>query len=171
MERGHLVPTMARSPGHTTLSMARFPSWQRPLIASALVLGLGSAVQAQTSAPLKPGGGGPRLTEAQRQKVFPETRTLAVQDHRARIAILQQGERCISAATSGDGLRTCMRQERDAMQNQRQQHRDALRQVFQRNGIAVPDWSKRQGGRGVGPAGAPEGWDHPGQPGGALPLR
>jgi len=151
--------------------MACITPWQRPLIAAALVLGLGTVVQAQSTVPPKPRGEGPRLTEAQRQKVFPETRSLAVQDHRARIAILQQGERCISAASNGDGLRTCMRQERDALQNQRQQHRDALRQVFVRNGIPVPDWSQRKGGRGAGPAGSREGWDHPGQPGGTLPLR
>jgi len=151
--------------------MATITSWQRPLIAAALVLGLGTAVQAQSTVPPKPRGEGPRLTEAQRQKVFPETRTLAAQDHRGRIAILQQGERCISAATNGDGLRTCMRQERDALQNQRQQHRDALRQVFVRNGIPVPDWSQRKGGRGAGPAALQQGWDHPGQPGGTLPLR
>jgi hypothetical protein len=152
---------------------------QRPLIAAALVLGLGSAVQAQPSAApvqqLSPGqqrtGEGPRLTEAQRQKLFPETRTLAVQDHRARIAILQQGERCISAATNGDGLRSCMRQERDTLQNQRQQHRDALRQVFVRNGIPVPDWSQRKGGHSARPAGGGYGWDHPGQPAEPLPLR
>ena len=151
--------------------MPRISPWQRPLIAAALVLGLGTAVQAQTSAPLKPKGEGPRLTEAQKQKVFPETRALAAQDHRARIAILQQGERCISAAPNGDGLRTCMRQERDALQNQRQQHRDALRQVYVRNGIPVPDWSQRKGSRGAGTPGAREGWDHPGQPVSPLPLR
>jgi hypothetical protein len=103
--------------------------------------------------------------------VFPETRTLAAQDHRARIAILQQGERCISAATNGDGLRTCMRQERDALQNQRQQHRDALRQVFVRNGIPAPDWSQRKGGPSPRPAGRGYGWDQPGQPAEPLPLR
>jgi hypothetical protein len=151
--------------------MPRISPWQRPLIAAALVLGLGTAVQAQTSAPLKPKGEGPRLTEAQRQKVFPETRALAAQDHRARIAILQQGERCISAAPNGDGLRTCMRQERDALQNQRQQHRDALRQVFVRNGIPVPDWSQRKGGTSPRPAGGGYGWDYPGQPTQPLPLR
>ena len=85
--------------------MARITPWQRPLIAAALMLGLGTAVQAQSSAPPQPRGEGPRLTAAQRQKVFPETRSLAVQDHQARIAILQQGERCINAATNGDGLR------------------------------------------------------------------
>ena len=151
--------------------MAPITPWQRPLIAAALLLGLGTAVQAQSTVPLKPRGEGSRLTEAQRLKVFPETRTLAAQDHRARIAILQQGERCISAATNGDGLRTCMRQERDALQTQRQQHRDALRQVFVRNGIPVPDWSQRKGGPSPRPAGRGYGWDQPGQPAEPLPLR
>ena len=151
--------------------MARFSPWQRPLIATALVLGLGTAVQAQSSAPPPPRGEGPRLTDAQRQKMFPETRTLAGQDHRARIAILQQGERCISAATNGDGLRSCMRQEREALQNQRQQHRDALRQVFVRNGIPVPDWSQRKGGPSPRSAGGGYGWTDPAQPAAPLPLR
>jgi hypothetical protein len=151
--------------------MAPITPWQRPLIAAALVLGLGTAVQAQSTAPPKPRGEGPRLTEAQRQKVFPETRTLAAQDHRARIAILQQGERCISAATNGDGLRNCMRQERDALQNQRQQQRNALRQMFVRNGIPVPDWSQRKGGPSPRPAGRGYGWDQLGQPTEPLPLR
>jgi|694.fasta_scaffold02698_27 hypothetical protein len=151
--------------------MAPITPWQRPLIAAALLLGLGTAVQAQSTVPSKPRGEGPRLTEAQRLKVFPETRTLAAQDHRARIAILQQGERCISAATNGDGLRNCMRQERDALQNQRQQHRNALRQMFVRNGIPVPDWSQRKRGPSSRPAGGGYGWNDPGQPTEPLPLR
>ena len=141
-----------------------------PLLVTTLVLGLGNAVQAQTSAPLRQPGG-PRLTDAQRQKVFPETRNLAVQDHRARIAILREGERCVGAAASGDALRACMRSEREALQSQRDQHREALRALFQRNGIAVPDWSQRKGGAAGRHAGAPEGWDHPGQPANSLPPR
>ena len=144
---------------------------QRPLIATALLLALGSAVQAQTSAPTKHRGDGPRLSEAQRQKLFPENRSLAVQDHRDRIAILQQGERCISAASTGDGLRACMRQEREALQGQRQKHREALRAMFQRNGIAVPESGRRKDRPANRPGGGSDGWDHPGQPAEPLPLR
>jgi len=54
------------------------------------------------------------------------------------------------------------------MQAQHQQHREALRQVFVRNGLPVPDWSKRQGGPGgrpgARPGGGAYGWDQPGQP-------
>lgn len=161
--------------------MAPFSPLRRPLIAAALVVGLGTAAHAQ-SAQLIPGPGsqplpaelprgeGPRLSAAQRQKLFPETRTLALQDHQARIAILQQGQRCIGAAGNGDALRACMRQERQAMDEQRGRHREALRQAFVRQGIPVPDWSQRKGRRPAGPGGQPQGWDHPGQPGTLLPL-
>lgn len=148
--------------------MIRFRWLHHPLMAAALVVGLGAAAQAQTNAAPPPKGDGPRLSEAQKKLVFPETRSLAVQDHQARIAILQRGERCIAAALDGDGLRACMRQERDAIQTQRQQHRQQLRQVFQRHGIAVPKDSKRP----AGPTASA--WDHPrqaGQAGEALLLR
>lgn len=161
--------------------MAPFTPFRRPLIAAALLLGLSGAAQAQT-AQLRPGPGsqplpqelprgeGPRLSAAQRQKLFPETRSLAIQDHQARIAILQQGQRCLGAAGNGDALRACMRQERQAMDAQRSRHREALRQAFVRQGIPVPDWSQRSGHRHGGPGGASQGWDHPGQPVNALPL-
>jgi len=143
--------------------MLRSASLHRSLIAAALVLGLGAAAQAQGG---NDKGPGPRLTDAQRQKLFPETRSLALQDHRARIAILQKGERCISAASTPDAQRDCLRQERDAMQAQRKQFGTAMRELFQRNGIAVPEWKGRRGGRSGGPDGGSGGWDQPGQPGG-----
>lgn len=137
-----------------------------------LLLGFGvplaSPVWAQAPsgvAPL-PGGPGrgpvpPRLSEAQQRRIFPEIRRLAVDDHRARIAILQQGERCTRQAADGDALRACMRQERARMQGQRQQHRDAVRAVMARNGVVLPD-GKRRGGAGSGaPEGGPEGWEQP----------
>jgi hypothetical protein len=149
--------------------MSQRVPFRRPLIAAALLLGLASAAHAQ-SAPLPSARGeGPRLSAAQRQKMFPETRALAVRDHQARIAILEKGLRCLTAASGGDALRACMRQERQALDAQRSRHREALRQAFVRQGIPVPDWSQRQGRRSAGPEGAPQGWDHPGQPGFPLP--
>ena len=141
----------------------------RALLATALSVSA-AAAQAQSALPLQPRGEGPRLSEAQRQKLFPETRALAVQDHQARIAILQQGQRCLAAAVDGDGLRNCMRQERQALDGQRSRHREALRQAFLRQGIPVPDWSQRQGRRPGGAGGGAKGWDHPRQPGAAQPL-
>lgn len=113
-------------------------------------------------APLPAPGRGPlppRLSEAQARRLFPEIRRLAVDDHRARIAILRQGERCSGQAADGDALRLCMRQERTLMQNQRQQYRDAVRALMVRNGVLVPD-RQRRGGAGSGsPEGAADGWD------------
>ena len=124
--------------------------------ALALSLGATAALGLSTSAfaqpvgdPARPG----RPTQAQWQKIFPEHRQLVLQDHRARVAILQKGERCIAAAGNGDALRACMRDERSAMQQQRRQHLDAMRALFERNGMPAPEWKNRRGG----PAGGP-GW-------------
>jgi hypothetical protein len=120
------------------------------MLAAALAVGLlaGTAQAQGGPAPAGPGGakpegwgaggGGPRLSEAQQRKIFPELRALAVQDHQARIGILQQGQRCLGAAGSGDGLRACLRQERQALDDQRGRHREAVRQLYQRLGIPLP---------------------------------
>jgi hypothetical protein len=145
--------------------MLRSAPLQRSLIAAALMLGLGVPALAQDLAGHDKGPGS-SLTDAQRQKLFPGLRSLSLQDHRARIAILQKGEGCIAAATTPDAQRDCMRQERDAMQAQRKQNGTAMRELFQRNGIPVPEWKGRRGGRHGGPDGTGAGWDQPGQPGG-----
>jgi hypothetical protein len=125
----------------------------RPLVrpaaglAAALALGFGLPGVAVA----QPAGDGGRMgiTPAQWQKVFPDFRQQALKDNRARIAILQRGERCITAAGSGDALRSCMREERSAMQQQRSESRTALRLIFERNGIAMPErrWGKGGAGR------------------------
>ena len=104
-----------------------------PALAQGALL-LAGLAQGQTLAP-RPR---PQLSQAQQQKIFPEQRALVLQDHRQRIAILQQGERCLSAATNGDALRACMKQERNAYQKQRDDHRAAMRALLQRNGIQPP---------------------------------
>ena len=122
-----------------------------PLAAAAAALCLALSAGTALAQPVGDPGGGGRLTQAQWQKIFPEFRQQALQDHRARAVILQRGERCIAAASNGDALRTCMREERSAMQQQRQQHRTAMRSLFERNGIAAPEWKNRRGGPGGGP--------------------
>jgi hypothetical protein len=120
-------------------------SFPLPLRLATLLLVLGSTGVAVAQPVGEPSGGRP--TPQQWQKIFPEHRTLAIRDHQARIAILQKGERCISAAASADALRQCMREERSSYQEQRQRHRAEMRSLFQRNGISVPEWGKR-GGKG-----------------------
>lgn len=101
--------------------------------------------------------GASRPTPAQMQKIFPEQKRLAISDHQARIAILQDGERCLSAAGSSEALRTCMRRERDAYYSRRKEYRAAMKALFERNGIPLPQWGKgdRKGKWGGGRRGNP----------------
>jgi hypothetical protein len=117
---------------------------------ASISLGLGLSTSAFAQPVGDPAGPG-RPTQAQWQKIFPENRQLALQDHRARLAILQKGERCIAAAANADALRACMREERSAMQQQRRQHMEAMRALFERNGMPAPEWKNRRGGPGGGP--------------------
>jgi hypothetical protein len=123
-----------------------------PIAVLALTLGSSGVALAQA--------GGPeagRPTPAQLQKIFPEQKRLALSDHQARIAILQSGERCLAAAGSSEALRTCMKQERDAYQRQREQHRAAMKSLLERNGIPLPQWGRgdRKGTWGEGRPGHP----------------
>ena len=150
--------------------MLRFPSLSMPMLsrlsAVALVAGLGSsaALALPLAALAQPVGqpGKTRPTSAQLEKIFPELRSLQLQDRRARITTMQSAERCIQAATSTTALQTCMKQERSVAMVQRQQHFNAMRQLFERNGLPVPEMGK--GGRGYKPGAGP------GTPGAGLPL-
>jgi hypothetical protein len=126
----------------------------QPLRIAVLAAVLGSTgVALAQSGPSEAG----RPTPAQMQKIFPEQKRLAISDHQARIAILQSGERCLNAAASSEALRTCMKQQRDASQRQRQQHRASMKALFERNGIPLPQWGKgeRKGAWGEGRPGTP----------------
>jgi Spy/CpxP family protein refolding chaperone len=150
-----------------SLSLRRPGSLRRLSLALALGLATGAApalaqpvAQPLTQPTIQPGGapGGQgirqqrpqRLTPEQRQKIFPEQRSLAVQDHQARIAILEKGRRCLAAAANADALSDCMRQEREAMQSQRTQHMASMRDLLQRNGLPVPQWRPLRSKPGMG---------------------
>ena len=155
-----------------SLSLRRPGSLRR--LSLALGLGLVTATpalaqpvaQPLTQPTTQPGGapGGPgtrqqrpqRLTPEQRQKIFPEQRSLAVQDHQARIAILEKGRRCLTAATNADALGDCMRTQREAMRRQHRQQMGELQALYQRNGLPMPQWrrlEKPQGPRSGSPGG------------------
>ena len=126
----------------------------QPLRIAVLAAVLGSSgIALAQSGPSEAG----RPTPAQMQKIFPEQKRLAISDHQARIAILQSGERCLSAAGSSDALRACMKAQRDATQRQREQHRAAIKALLERNGIPLPQWGKgdRKGAWGEGRPGNP----------------
>ncbi len=142
------------------------------LSAAVLVAGLGSSALALPVAALAQPVGQPgknRPTQAQMDKIFPEFRTLQLQDRRARIATMQTAERCIQAAASSTALKACMKQERTAAMAQRQQHFSALRQLFERNGLPVPEMGRGGRWNNPGTPGAPGGSGTPGA-GAGLPL-
>ena len=152
--------------------MLRVPFLRRPLLsrlsAVALVAGLGSSALALPLASLAQPVGQPgktRPTTSQLDKIFPDLRRLQLQDRRARIATLQASERCLEAARNAEALKTCMKQERTAAMAQRQQHFTAMRQLFERNGLPLPELGR--GGRGYQPGTPGAG---PGTPGAGLPL-
>ena len=131
----------------------------RGLVALALLFGTwASAGPALAGPDGAPGSGRPSLTPEQAAKIFPERRSLALKDHRARIDILQRGERCINGAANSDALSGCMREERGAMMRQRQDHLSAMRTLYERNGLPAPEWKTRKN-RG--------GWGADGQGGGS----
>jgi len=105
--------------------------------------------------------GGPQLTPAQQQQVFPGWRSLALQGAQARQVILQKQQQCLSAATNLQALKTCMREERQAMGAQRQAHREQMQQLFQRYGIPLPQRLQGEGQSRWG--GAPQGGPGGGQ--------
>jgi len=126
----------------------------------AVVIGSTGLALAQSSSgePSRPVG--PPLSPSQMQKIFPDQKRLAISDHQARISILQTGERCLAAATTSEALRTCMKQERDAYQLQRRDHRSAMRALLERNGIALP--APRKGAWGEGRPGGTAGQPYQG---------
>jgi hypothetical protein len=140
----HAMTTQARSIRGRTLAAAVGSTL------SIALLGLGAALpgQAQDSAPTR------RLTPAQEAQIFPERKALLLRHHRERIETLQKGERCIRDAGDSAALRDCMRQERQDNQAQRQRHREAMRAIYERNGIELPvggpgggrRWGKGWGG-------------------------
>lgn len=124
------------------------------LPALALLLSLGGA--AALAQPVGPMPRGDRLTPEQRQKLFPDMRRLSLQDHRARIVILQRAESCINSATTDEALTACKRSQREAMRQQQRQQMSDLQALFQRNGLPMPQWrrlEKPQGSRSGGRAG------------------
>lgn len=136
-----------------TIAMTVCSLQRQPLLLSAL-LGLVLATAPTLVRAVEAVPGRLRVTPAQKQKLFPEWRQLTLQATQRRIAILQKHQQCVSAASSLEALQTCQLQERQALINQRQQHRDAMRQLLQRNGITPPS---RQGGSGWRMPASPEG--------------
>lgn len=133
--------------------MPSLPSLPLPrrhqLLASLLLLGC-----SLPAAPALAGPDGGRLTPEQAAKIFPESRALMLKDRRARIAILEKGERCVQAAGDGDALRRCLKDERSASMRQRRQTMDEMRRLYEHNGLTMPQWRGGRSGEAGGEGGA-----------------
>ncbi|MEB3200522.1 MAG: hypothetical protein VKK62_08355 [Synechococcaceae cyanobacterium] len=106
------------------------------------------------------------LDPAQKQQLFEQQKQLQLRHQRDRLRLLQTSERCVSAATSSEQLRSCKREERQANMQLRSRHRDELRAMLQRYGITLPE--RGQGQRGGRSGGGGRWRDGAGAPGTAL---
>jgi hypothetical protein len=132
-----------------------------PPAAAALALTLQIASSQAQTAPVPQRPPGPRgleklqnLSESQKQELFSFQRSSGLKIHAAQIAILQKGERCISAARTLEALRACRREEWTAKRELMSRHREEARALYQRLGIPLPE--RRQG---PGPGGPDRGGD------------
>ena len=114
--------------------------WRCSLITS-LAMPLAVLLVGLAPSPARAEGPSPtsKLTSEQRVKIFPEQKVLTVKNQKARIAILQQGERCVSAAATSNALKNCMRQERQQNMAQRRSEWSELRSLYARYGIKLPE--------------------------------
>jgi hypothetical protein len=92
----------------------------------------GAPALAQDSAPTA------KLSKEQLEKIFPERRTLLLEDLKERRRILETSERCINGARQSDALKECLKSQRKSEMTLRQKERDGMRRIFARNGINAP---------------------------------
>jgi hypothetical protein len=77
----------------------------------------------------------PNLSETQRQDLFLKRRSLEQRSHAGRIAILQEADRCISAAQTREAFKACEQKEQQARQQLRGQLRAEADQVRAQFGL------------------------------------
>ncbi|MEB3266890.1 MAG: hypothetical protein VKN13_09810 [Cyanobacteriota bacterium] len=106
-----------------------------------LTLGMGPALA--QSGELVPRDG--RLTPEQQRRIFPDLKRLSLEDYSERTRMLERARRCVGGASDFEAYQTCRRQERQAYGQWRRQQQDQLRQLFERNGIPMPERGKGRG--------------------------
>ena len=89
-----------------------------------------------------------KLTPEQQKKLFPGRRELVLKEYQERMALLQKSQRCVTAATSSDALKTCLIEERKANIELRRRMHEQIRQLYERNGIQLPPPRPASGRRG-----------------------
>ena len=132
-------------------SQQRF-SPQRWLVRPAAVL-LILALPIHSGASLAQGGSPatqtrPNLSETQRQELFQKRKSLEQRSHAGRIAILQEADRCITAAQTREAFKACEQKEQQARQQLRGQLRAEAAQVRAQFGLPPrPErsWNQKPG--------------------------
>ncbi|MEI6830433.1 MAG: hypothetical protein WCK64_11405 [Synechococcaceae cyanobacterium ELA445] len=145
-------------PSFSSVSLQR---WLLPPVAAALALALqmggDNALAQQTPAPQAGPGARPEtlnLTPAQRQELFNGRKSMALGTTSARIALLQQTERCLNGARDLDALRQCQVQERTAQRELMERKRTEVASLYQRLGLPAPQPRGEWGRKGLRPDGA-----------------
>jgi hypothetical protein len=102
------------------------------VFAAAAILTFQPAIgQVQSAAPRQA-----RLSETQRQQLFEARRSLEKKSHAGRIAILQEADRCITAATNAQGYRQCEEKERQARHELRSSLRGERQALLSQYGLS-----------------------------------
>lgn len=100
-----------------------------------------NAVQAQPAEMPKqerPAFERPTFTKEQLQNLFKLRSTIEQKSHAGRIAILQEAERCVTAAQTPPALKACEQGEREAHQKLRNQLRTEAEQLGSQYGLPKP---------------------------------
>ncbi len=90
----------------------------------------------------------PNLSETQRQELFQKRRSLEQRSHAGRISILQEADRCITAAQTREAFKACEQKEQQARQQLRGQLRAEAAQVRAQFGLPPrPErgWNQKPG--------------------------
>ncbi|MGB7563119.1 MAG: hypothetical protein WBM08_00040 [Prochlorococcaceae cyanobacterium] len=93
----------------------------------------------------------PNLSETQRQELSQKRRSLEQRSHAGRIAILQEADRCITAAQTREAIKACEQKEQQARQQLRGQLRAEAAQVRAQFGLPPRPERGRNQKPGVAP--------------------
>ncbi|MCP9850005.1 hypothetical protein [Cyanobium sp. Morenito 9A2] len=122
---------------------------QPAFVALSLALPIHGGVSLAQTGPAV-GQGRLSLSPAQRQELFLKRRALEQKSHAGRIAILQQADRCISAAQTMEVFKDCEQKENQARQQLRGQLRAEAAQVRAQYGLPPRPERGRSPRQGLG---------------------
>ncbi|MCP9884724.1 hypothetical protein KBY97_06240 [Synechococcus sp. ATX 2A4] len=137
------------------MSTTRLQRLLLPPVAATLAvivhLAAGQALAVPGAGPGAGGGAGPgagrkawlesveKLTPSQKQELFSFRRSQSLKTHAEQISILQNGERCITAATDMEALQACRQKAMESRRALMSKNRDQARAINQKLGLPMPE--------------------------------